>query len=609
MKLLKLAFIASLFTFAFACSDDDNNGGNGIKGKGDNKDGEVQIEKAVDVLKKETDLSTFTQALEKVDGSTLAGKEFTILAYKNQKEVKSTKADDANVLRHMIEGKYTEAELLDKKKLQAVSKDTLYFGQEDGALTVNDVKVGKSMTSGNSVIFVVDSIIPVMKPWTPEPKEKYEFVVYNINTEWKEGANEYASVAADVKIRIREAAKDSLTTIDIVQTNAEGKATFEAVAGEYFYSVEGASANTYNGYKVTGLITSQAQLDATPDYDKVLDIEKRLGGLAIVDINGDGKIDENDKVEDSPIAFTNEEEVTVYLIPEDSFKPEAPEEVFPPVTEAEMEDAYVTAYDYYVPIDTLYSTKAGREKTSVNDGKLYDFWSKSYAAIELMNRLVIQTDKDDAMSEQNKNIIKARTLSKRASVYLMLATAFDKVPLQLSAKIDSTITQSTQAEVYKQVIADYDYSLAHVESNDKPSRLLNKAATHRAAKEYDTAAALLEQAINIKPDSLISEENQLYEAIYLYAAEAQVKKGDKAKAILYINKALGKDSGLIASTSNDEIMAVVKQSLKGVDGGYRMLNAKEWDNMSDWGKYAVLPIPQKAISDKKTGELAQNPGW
>lgn len=166
-------------------------------------------------------------------------------------------------------------------KVVAINKDTLYFKQtEEGSFYVNGVKIDKGIGSGSSTIFIIESIIPKID--TPEAlKKKYEVIVYNINTTWSpENNKEYESMAENITLKIyRKSIGGETRHIETLKTDRNGIAIFatDEMDGtvSFYYEVVNEKANLCLGFKVTGLFTSQEQLNENKIYYGPSRIEKR----------------------------------------------------------------------------------------------------------------------------------------------------------------------------------------------------------------------------------------------------------------------------------------------------------------------------------------------
>ncbi|EGJ99436.1 hypothetical protein [Dysgonomonas gadei] len=330
-KLFYLSFVAAALLFtSVACSNDDDPTPPPAK---------TQLEEVLGKLGEMENVGDFTNILKGVKSEDLGTEALTVFAVADQTQEpapESAKApkegeegeggDDTdvtaeNITRHIVKGTFDfPAEEGDEVIIESVKGDPLRIAKKDGKIWVNDVEVtsASATDAGLSKIYVVASVIPVVDI----PKFTANFVVYAANEEWAEGAAEKA-VTEGAKITFFELKGEEYVKVDSVATDAEGKAAFDHFNSEgLFYNVEQEGKTSFrDGYMVVGLFTTQEQIDEAPEYKTETALDKLgLGSLRIADMDGDGVIDEKDKVASGYLPVDNAAESTDLFIVSDTYK-------------------------------------------------------------------------------------------------------------------------------------------------------------------------------------------------------------------------------------------------------------------------------------------------
>lgn len=254
-----------------ACSDEDNPTPEPPPSKG-----QEEVQKIVEVLKESNpEVSQFVEILEKVNVADLTQDELTVFAVKNTSTAsRAAVLDTASIKNHIAKGSYTKDDLKDGTKLTSISNETLYVTRTEDDVQINGVKIeGNAIKAGNSYVYVVPEVIPMIEaPITY--KHQTTIKVNLIDKGYKPLEN------------VTIAAKNGNTGAEIgtYTTDATGTAVISHNCDTLTYTLhkEGHS-NLANGYLLAGM---------TED-----------GNLSYVDLNGDGEINEVDKVSGEPYIY------------------------------------------------------------------------------------------------------------------------------------------------------------------------------------------------------------------------------------------------------------------------------------------------------------------
>lgn len=254
-----------------ACSDEDNPTPEPPPSKG-----QEEVQKIVEVLKESNpEVSQFVEILEKVNVADLTQDELTVFAVKNTSTAsRAAVLDTASIKNHIVKGRYAKEDLTDGSTLTSISNETLYVTRTENDVQINGVKIeGNAIPAGNSYVYVVPEVIPVIE--TPATYKHQTTIIVNlIDKGYKPLEN------------VTIAAKNGNTGAEIgtYTTDATGTAIISHNCDTLTYTLhkEGHS-NLADGYLLAGM---------TED-----------GNLSYVDLNGDGEINEVDKVSGEPYIY------------------------------------------------------------------------------------------------------------------------------------------------------------------------------------------------------------------------------------------------------------------------------------------------------------------
>lgn len=252
-----------------ACSDEDNPTPEPPPSKG-----QEEVQKIVEVLESQTEISLFVDMLKQVDVADLNENQLTVFAVKNPNTASRTaQLDSASIKNHIAKGSYTKDDLKDGTKLTSISNETLYVTRTEDDVQINGVKIeGNAIKAGNSYVYVVPEVIPMIEaPVTY--KHQTTIVVKELI------AKNYPELPPLTEVTV-EAKDGNNRPVATLQTNAEGIAIISHNCDTLTYRLikEGYS-DLNDGWIYAGLLDEN-------------------GSYMYKDLNGDEKIDNNDKVYD-----------------------------------------------------------------------------------------------------------------------------------------------------------------------------------------------------------------------------------------------------------------------------------------------------------------------
>lgn len=275
--------------------------------------GQEEVQKIVEVLK-QSDLGVdqFVEVLEKVDVADLTQDELTVFAVKNTSTAsRATVLDTASIKNHIAKGRYAKEDLIDGSTLTSISNETLYVTRTGNDVLINGVKIeGNAIPAGNSYVYVVPKVIP-----TAEVPLHATTIITKLPT---------GEALAGVNIEAKDGRGNLLGTFT---TNENGEAIIQHQSDTLSYVISKENfSNLHDGFLIAGMDEN--------------------GNLIYADLNGDGLINVDDKV--------NSEAYTYFLDykdrPESSltqicYMMEIKEEE---INVAEVEAAWKQAFEIYL---------------------------------------------------------------------------------------------------------------------------------------------------------------------------------------------------------------------------------------------------------------------
>lgn len=250
-----------------ACSDEENPTPEPPPSKG-----QEAVQEIVEVLESQTEISLFVDMLKQVDVADLNENQLTVFAVKNPNTASRTaQLDSASIKNHIAKGSYTKDDLKDGTKLTSISNETLYVTRTEDDVQINGVKIeGNAIKAGNSYVYVVPEVIPMIEaPATY--KHQTTIIVKELI------AKNYPSLPLLAEVTI-EAKDGSNQPVGTFKTNTEGSVVISHNCDTLIYRLQK---------------TDYADLNDGWIYAGTLD---ENGNYMYKDLNGDAKLDINDKV-------------------------------------------------------------------------------------------------------------------------------------------------------------------------------------------------------------------------------------------------------------------------------------------------------------------------
>ena len=234
--------------------------------------GEEAVQEIVKVLESQTEISQFVDMLKQVDVADLNENQLTVFAVKNPNTASRTaQLDSASIKNHIVKGRYAKEDLTDGTKLTSISNETLYVTRTEDDVQINGVKIeGNAIPAGNSYVYVVPEVIPMIEaPATY--KHQTTIIVKELI------AKNYPSLPLLAEVTI-EAKDGSNQPVGTFKTNTEGSVVISHNCDTLIYRLQK---------------TDYADLNDGWIYAGTLD---ENGNYMYKDLNGDAKLDINDKV-------------------------------------------------------------------------------------------------------------------------------------------------------------------------------------------------------------------------------------------------------------------------------------------------------------------------
>lgn len=254
-----------------ACSDEDNPTPEPPPSKG-----QEEVQKIVEVLKESNpEVSQFVEILEKVNVADLTQDKLTVFAVKNTSTAsRAAVLDTASIKNHIVKGSYTKDDLKDGTKLTSISNETLYVTRTEDDVQINGVKIeGNAIKAGNSYVYVVPEVIPMIE--AP--------VTYKHQT--------------TIKVNLIDKGYKPLENVTIAAKNGNTGAEI----GTYTTDATGTAVISHNCDTLTYTLHKEGHSNLADGY--LLAGMTEDGNLSYVDLNGDGEINEVDKVSGEPYIY------------------------------------------------------------------------------------------------------------------------------------------------------------------------------------------------------------------------------------------------------------------------------------------------------------------
>ncbi|WP_316812459.1 fasciclin domain-containing protein [Pedobacter heparinus] len=581
-----------------------------------------------------------------------------------------------SVLRdHIVKGVFKLADLTDGKILTGLSGKQLKVSRSADTIWINGVQIGgkEILNTNNEVVYTVKSVLTATAVTDQLQSTSIEIKVWD-GTLWTT-AKPKGEVLAGATVslyRTQQNYADSVTAYSST-SDASGKALFKSITpGTYYVKVSsGVKSNIFNrsakqaglyaGFASAGIFQSQAEITAAPAQTGA-----QPGDFKWVDANGDGVVDNNDRVT-LPYEHTvaangtlKKIEVSIGMLHNKQLPLLTEQEFLTGLASAENNIASWQKnlaiadglLSHQAVIDSIplvfkanYQSFGTFTFTPTNQG-ITQIWQQGYAQITALNTL--QEKAPVAMTKRSEKI--SRLKATRAYVYLQLLTYFGNIPL---IQQTTNLTNTNRTAVYNFITAELESAADSLSLAPSGAANLNglsvKVLLAKAAlleKEYTKVADLTNYVLNSAQYSLAGLAAQFNAGnaeliwdnsanidanvksyffnrptlpylrlteVYLMSAEANIAMGNTTNAQARYAALLQRSSITVTAINQANLRTLWTNEMRREGVGFANLN--RWGTTADElarygfvpGKHLRLPIPQ-VIIDQHPG-MVQNSGY
>ena len=543
-----------------ACSDEDNPTPEPPPSKG-----QEEVQKIVEVLKESNpEVSQFVEILEKVNVADLTQDELTVFAVKNTSTAsRAAVLDTASIKNHIVKGRYAKEDLTDGSTLTSISNETLYVTRTENDVQINGVKIeGNAIPAGNSYVYVVPKIIPVGEKPVTTYKHQTTIKVNLIDGEYK-----------------------PLDGVSIAAKNGDTGAEL----GTFTTDATGTAVISHNCDTLTYTISKEGYSDLSDGF--LLAGMENNGNLSYADLNGDGRIDEGDKVSSEPYTYyLNYKERPESILTETCYMIAVNE------TETALTEWNNALKDYnneLLNMEMQLITGYGGSPYESDESMKYlanIYYTSAFNTLETGEKLL------NGLAENStvKQTIQLGVYRIKVDLYAYFGTMFKSGSNFISAD-ESKDQLISNLKQYKETCPN--------ELKNETSFLLAKV--HMLAGEYIDAYDNIRSVI---PNGYADIESKLILAISAKDSNLQ----EAINALNEVRASLGLNP--IQSLDGDELIKTCHMSLngKGLYPYYRILekNINCYDMVAGFNasKHHLLPIPQSVI-DESNEVIKQNNGY
>lgn len=104
--------------------------------------GQEEVQKIVEVLESQPEISQFVDMLKQVDVADLNENQLTVFAVKNPNTAsRAAQLDSASIRNHIAKGSYAKEDLTDGMTLTSISNETLYVTRSENDVLINGVRL------------------------------------------------------------------------------------------------------------------------------------------------------------------------------------------------------------------------------------------------------------------------------------------------------------------------------------------------------------------------------------------------------------------------------------------------------------------------------------
>ena len=612
---------------------------------------EKELESITNKLKTIEGIDAFTEVFKAADID-VKTEELTILATSAAPQKRSLKASNEtiskdNIKRHIIAGVHDFfAMATDSLTLESIDGTKLYITKYKDIIYINGIALTKNSNEkiSKSVIYILESVIPVES----KPLAKYTLNVkvqeslygeQNITNPYKpvEGATVYFYQLLD----------SIYTPIDSVKTNKEGLAILHhnvnTDQNDIYYSAWKQNMEyTYHDYLLQGVFTKEEQLQHITYSAFDLYEAAHLGGPIYADLNGDGIVDELDKVY-YPRVLNDDNTLEIFM--QESYNILEPEQINLAKYSKSLDDVFRQAtVNFYNLNAKLKRDSSAYPQLRNLEGYNQNYYVSAYKLIRGFNGV----ENMEKLSEGNKKIwkeIRAKHVAQMVYTYVSLADTYGTPPLITTLNTDSirNITNTSSEEILayleqKTNTIDGDYKYAaqlalargylNMHNYQKADALVKtviasgKYALDSAGKSWVNSHA---NGVEVVLGGMSSEGYMLahampylhplrYTEAILIAMEASYKLGKTAEALNYLNQLLLR-AGEPTEDSPSALQYISYYWNREMydEGQWFTANGKRWQNIQDLMPLAgshnnLLRFPMSEINTSN-GNLKQNPGY
>lgn len=263
-------YLASIFALCIlhACSDEESPSPQPPPSKG-----QEEVQTIVKVLKEsEPQVSQFVEILEKTNVADLQESQLTVFAVENANAASRTeKLDTASIKNHIIKGRYTKNELTEGSTLTSISNETLYVTREEDNIQINGIQIeGEAIPAGNSYVYVVPEVFPML-----------DGPIVSLH---------------ETTILVLLPTGEPLEGVTIEAQEGNG-----TVLGPFTTDENGTAIISHQNDTLTYVISKEGYSNLSDGF--LIEGAEANGNLIFTDLNGDGVINVNDKVNSEPYRY------------------------------------------------------------------------------------------------------------------------------------------------------------------------------------------------------------------------------------------------------------------------------------------------------------------
>lgn len=184
---------------------------------------------------------------------------------------RTEKLDTASIKNHIIKGRYTKNELTEGSTLTSISNETLYVTREEDNIQINGIQIeGEAIPAGNSYVYVVPEAFPML-----------DGPIVSLH---------------ETTILVLLPTGEPLEGVTIEAQEGNG-----TVLGPFTTDENGAAIISHQNDTLTYVISKEDYSNLSDGF--LIEGADANGNLIFTDLNGDGVINVNDKVNSEPYRY------------------------------------------------------------------------------------------------------------------------------------------------------------------------------------------------------------------------------------------------------------------------------------------------------------------